>query len=331
MNVLHKAALWEPELLTAVANAVYCAQTGTLGCTETQPAPQVPSGNSSALCSTFQAKVENLNKVIFFSAELDFDDRSIMQSPEPELLYYGGSEDPEGSVLQGGGDTAGTAATPWGSGAAQDRCASSTRVKLSPDRLYYVTDLPLLFCPHASTPLTPATVAYTPPVPTVAPSHNFSYHNTDSAEVTSVSHCPPNNLAGTAEGETNDRQQSFLPPDIYGSCLTFCVSYRGRRFPRSRDGETLFDALLSALILSCKHDYNNSKHREPLLLLLMSESSRDVYWLFKAAWKPEGSSSQQLVPEGPAEETAEPPIQVGLSQSYLSGTFRWLIYLCSVF
>ncbi|XP_030584015.1 protein transport protein Sec16B [Archocentrus centrarchus] len=124
---------------------------------------------------TYQPAPENTVTPHEAPSESDLDDLSIIQSPEPELLYYRGPEDLESPVHEGGGDGEEAAATPWGIGAAQDR-------------------------PHASTPLPPVMAAYAPPVPTVALSQNFSYHNTDSAEVISVSHCPPNNLPGIAEG-----------------------------------------------------------------------------------------------------------------------------------
>lgn len=125
----------------------------------------------------YQPAPENTVMSHEMPSESDLDDLSHdIQSPEPELLYYRGPEDQESILHEDGGDTEEVAVTSWGMGAAQD-------------------------WPQANCPATPVTVAYTPSVPTVAPSQNFSYHNTDSAEVRSASqHCPPNNLPAIAEG-----------------------------------------------------------------------------------------------------------------------------------
>lgn len=124
--------------------------------------------------------------------------------------------------------------------------------------------------PQAHCPATPVTVAYTPSVPTVAPSQNFSYHNTDSGEVKSASqHCPPNNLPAIAQGETLmlDSNHSLLCSGIYygprwvSVTFSFYCFYRGRSILWSRDGEKcilIFHWQLFALIyLSHKHNFKD--------------------------------------------------------------------------
>ncbi|XP_034530521.1 protein transport protein Sec16B [Notolabrus celidotus] len=97
------------------------------------------------------------------------------QSPVPELLYYRGSEDQENLWQQDEGDPEEIAASPWDSKGAQD-------------------------WPPASHPV-PVTEVYAPPVQTMAAGQDFSYHNTDSAEVrTALPHCPQNYPPSAAEG-----------------------------------------------------------------------------------------------------------------------------------
>lgn len=64
----------------------------------------------------------------------------------------------------------------------------------------------------------PVNQVYAPTVPTVATSQDFSYHNTDSAEVRTASpHCPLSNLSSAAEGENLilESVHSFLYSDIH--------------------------------------------------------------------------------------------------------------------
>lgn len=76
----------------------------------------------------------------------------------------------------------------------------------------------------------PVMTVYAPPVPTVAASQDFSYHNTDSAEVRTVSpHCPRSTLPSAAEGENLmlDDIHSFLYSDIYYGLwgVSLCVIF----------------------------------------------------------------------------------------------------------
>ncbi|XP_029987300.1 protein transport protein Sec16B isoform X2 [Sphaeramia orbicularis] len=98
--------------------------------------------------------------------ESDLDDLSRgLQSPEPELLYYSGPEVQEQKQEM----------TPLDTGGAHD-------------------------WPGANS-LMPVTAVYAPPVSIVAGSQDFSYHNTDSAEVKAASpHCPVGNSTSAAEG-----------------------------------------------------------------------------------------------------------------------------------
>ncbi|XP_018525540.1 LOW QUALITY PROTEIN: protein transport protein Sec16B [Lates calcarifer] len=97
------------------------------------------------------------------------------QSPEPELLYYRASEDQESFVHQTEGNPEEMTALSWDTRGAQD-------------------------WPCANPPM-PVNQVYAPTVPTVATSQDFSYHNTDSAEVRTASpHCPLSNLSSAAEG-----------------------------------------------------------------------------------------------------------------------------------
>ncbi|XP_070689027.1 protein transport protein Sec16B [Pempheris klunzingeri] len=106
----------------------------------------------------------------------DLDDlRHDIQSPEPELLYYRGVEDHESLEHQVEGNTEEMTASPRDVRGAQD-------------------------WPHANYPM-PVMVDYAPPAHVVAASQDFSYHNTDSAEVRTASpHCPPSYLPSAAEG-----------------------------------------------------------------------------------------------------------------------------------
>ncbi|XP_071380440.1 protein transport protein Sec16B [Centroberyx affinis] len=95
-------------------------------------------------------------------SESDLDDlRSGVQSPEAELLYYRSTEE---EVPQVGGQNEDMTALSWDIRGAEN------------------------WQPQANSP-PPLTVVYAPPMPTVAGSQDFSYHNTDSAEVRTG---PPN-------------------------------------------------------------------------------------------------------------------------------------------
>ncbi|KAM4548273.1 protein transport protein Sec16B isoform 2-T5 [Odontesthes bonariensis] len=150
----------EPEWLKCLRARCYSLQTGSYDCNETYQ-PAVPS---SALAYE-DSKV---------CADSDFDDLGCdIQSPENELLYYRESEDQESLLYQTGQNTEEMTAMSCGDRGAQD-------------------------WPHANSSSVPVTVAYA--VPTVAVSQNFSYHNTDSAEVKSaLPHCPLRNVKSAAE------------------------------------------------------------------------------------------------------------------------------------
>ncbi|KAK2836011.1 hypothetical protein Q5P01_016495 [Channa striata] len=116
--------------------------------------------------------VQDHNKI---NSGSDSDDLSRdIQSPEPEFLYYRGTEDHESLVDQPGGRT-------------EEITALSQKLSGTQDWLQ-------------SNPLMPVTVDYSPPALTVAASQD-NYHNTDSAEVrTAALHCPPSYLPSEAEG-----------------------------------------------------------------------------------------------------------------------------------
>ncbi|XP_062251437.1 protein transport protein Sec16B isoform X3 [Platichthys flesus] len=103
---------------------------------------------------------------------LDDLNRDIL-SPEPELLYYRGNEDQESLLNQ---------------------TEASTEEMLSS----YITGAQ--HWPGASPPL-PVTMVNAPPLSKVAQSQDFSYHNTDSAEVRSaLTHCPPSDVPSAGGG-----------------------------------------------------------------------------------------------------------------------------------
>lgn len=149
----------EPDWLKLLRARHHSLQTGSYDCTETYQPP--PEGSALA---------HEDGKVILESG-LDDLNRDI-QSPEPELLYYRGTEDQEILEHQVEGITEEMNALSWDVSGAQD-------------------------WPHANSPM-PVTLVYAPPAPTVAAGQDFSYHNTDSAEVRTASpHCP---LPSAAEG-----------------------------------------------------------------------------------------------------------------------------------
>ncbi|XP_035508999.1 protein transport protein Sec16B [Morone saxatilis] len=151
----------EPDWLKQLRARYHSIQTGSYDCTETYQQP-LPEGSALA---------HEDGKVCL---EPDLDDLSRdIQSPEPELLYYRGTEDQESPEHRVEGHTEEMTLS-WDVSGAQDR--------------------PLANCPM------PVPMVYAPPGPTVAASQDFSYHNTDSAEVrTAPPHCPLSNLPSAAE------------------------------------------------------------------------------------------------------------------------------------
>ncbi|XP_028260362.1 protein transport protein Sec16B [Parambassis ranga] len=172
----------EPDWLKHLRARHQSLQTGNYDCTETyQPTP-----SSTAL--TYED-----NSV---GSESDVNDvHHDTHSPEPELLYYRGTEGQESFEHLAGGDKE---EVMWGVRGAEDR-------------------------PPASSPSMPVMVASVPPAATVAGSQNFSYHNTDSAEVKSGSaHCPGSYLPSAAVGTEMSSgqsmtQQQHLPPGFEAS------------------------------------------------------------------------------------------------------------------
>ncbi|XP_041647671.1 protein transport protein Sec16B [Cheilinus undulatus] len=150
----------EPDWLKHLRDRLHRLQTGSYDSAETyQPGGSALTHEDSKAYS-----------------ESDFhDQRSDIQSPEPELLYYRGREEQEDPWHQDEGHPVETSASSWEAKGAQD-------------------------WPSASHPM-PVTVVYAPPVQTVAAGQDFSCHNTDSAEVrTAFPHCPQNNPPSAAEG-----------------------------------------------------------------------------------------------------------------------------------
>ncbi|CAJ1059720.1 protein transport protein Sec16B [Xyrichtys novacula] len=100
-----------------------------------------------------------------------------IQSPVLELLYRRDSEDQVNPWHQDEGNPEEMTASSWDSQGAQ-------------------------YWPPANHPM-PVTEVYTPQVLAVAAGQDFSYHNTDSAEVkTALPHCSQNNLPSSAEGSS---------------------------------------------------------------------------------------------------------------------------------
>lgn len=76
----------------------------------------------------------------------------------------------------------------------------------------------------------PVTELYAPSAPTMAGSQDFSYHNTDSAEVgTALPHCPLSDVPSAAEGENVmlESIHAFLYSDIYYGLwgVSFCMTF----------------------------------------------------------------------------------------------------------
>ncbi|TMS20835.1 Protein transport protein Sec16B [Larimichthys crocea] len=152
----------EPDWLKQLRERYHSLQTGTYDCTEPhQPPPE-------------ESDLAHEDRKVCLESDLDDPSRSI-QSPEPELLYYRGNEDQD--IFEHGieGNTKEVTVPSWDVSGAQG-------------------------WPHANYPV-PVTVLSAPPVPTAAASQDFSYHNTDSAEVRTASpHCPLSNVPSAAEG-----------------------------------------------------------------------------------------------------------------------------------
>ncbi|XP_029286094.1 protein transport protein Sec16B [Cottoperca gobio] len=105
---------------------------------------------------------------VFLESDMDDLNRDIL-SPEPELLYYRLAGDQENLEHQVEGITEKMNVLSWDGSGTQD-------------------------WQHANS-------VYAPPAPTVAASQDFTYHNTDRAEVrTALPHCPLNNQPSAAEG-----------------------------------------------------------------------------------------------------------------------------------
>ncbi|KAM8744944.1 protein transport protein Sec16B isoform 3-T4 [Acanthopagrus schlegelii] len=150
----------EPDWLKRLRARYHSLQTGSYDCTETyQPPPEGNDHEDGNVCS-----------------ESDLDDPSRdIQSPEPELLYYRGSEDQESFEQRADGNTEEMTATSWDASGAQS-------------------------WPHANYTM-PVPMVYAPSAATVAAGQRFSYHNTDSAEVrTAPPHCPQTDPTSAAEG-----------------------------------------------------------------------------------------------------------------------------------
>ncbi|XP_030289918.1 protein transport protein Sec16B isoform X2 [Sparus aurata] len=150
----------EPDWLKQLRARHHSLQTGSYDCTETyQPPPEEKAREDGKVCS---------------EPDLDDPGRDI-QSPEPELLYYRGSEDQEGFEQRADGNTEEMTATSWDASGAQS-------------------------WPHANYTL-PVPMVYAPSAATVAAGQDFGYHNTDSAEVrTAPPHCPQTDPTSAAEG-----------------------------------------------------------------------------------------------------------------------------------
>ncbi|XP_026160393.1 protein transport protein Sec16B isoform X2 [Mastacembelus armatus] len=156
----------EPDWLKQLRARHQSLQMGTYDFTALyQPAPEgyVLAHENSKVCS-----------------DSDLDDLSQdLQSTEPEFLYYRDTEDQENLMHQAKESIEEMTVLPPDIRGAQD---------------WYNIRL------HAN-PAVPATTVYAPAEPTVAMSQDFSYHNTDSAEVrTAVPYCPLSSLSSTAEG-----------------------------------------------------------------------------------------------------------------------------------
>ncbi|XP_045905744.1 protein transport protein Sec16B [Micropterus dolomieu] len=155
----------EPDWLKQLRARYHSLQTGSYDCTETYQPPHEGSVLAHEVC-----------------LESDLDDLSHdIQSPEPELLYYRGTEEQESLEHQLKGNPDEMTSLSWDVSRAQDQYKM----------------------PHADTPM-PLMVVHAPPAPTpptVEAGQDFSYHNTNSGEVRPVSpHCPLSNLPSAAEG-----------------------------------------------------------------------------------------------------------------------------------
>ncbi|KAF3835687.1 hypothetical protein F7725_028245, partial [Dissostichus mawsoni] len=146
----------EPDWLKLLRARHHSLQTGNLDCTETHHPP--PEGSATAYTDPY---LEDLNRDI--------------QSPEPELLYYGRDPDPDvGQHLQHQIEavTEDMKELSWDGSGAQD-------------------------WQQANSPMTVTPVCAS----TVAASQAFTYHNTDSAEVTSAwPHCALSDQPSAEQG-----------------------------------------------------------------------------------------------------------------------------------
>uniref|UniRef100_UPI0037E8B80E protein transport protein Sec16B n=1 Tax=Semicossyphus pulcher TaxID=241346 RepID=UPI0037E8B80E len=149
----------EPDWLKHLRARLHSLQTGSYDFTETYQPP--PTRRASAHEASRESDLHDLCR--------DF------QSPEPEFLYYRGTEDQGNLEHQVDGNSEEMTASSWDSRGTQD---------------WLPANYPM-----------PVTVVYAPPADTLAASQDISYHNTDSAEVINAwPHCPQNNLPSAAQG-----------------------------------------------------------------------------------------------------------------------------------
>ncbi|KAM9357997.1 protein transport protein Sec16B [Symphorus nematophorus] len=180
----------EPDWLKQLHARYHSLQTGSYDCTGTFQPPAV----GSALAP------EDRKECL----ESDSDDLSRdIQSPEPEFLYYRGTEDQESPEHPVEGNT-------------EEMTALSRDISTAQD--WYKM-------PHANYPV-PVTVVYAPPAPTVAAGQDFSYHNTDSTEVRQATpHCPLSNVPSAAEGAGSS---FYGAGTVRGQMLEVGISHQGQ-------------------------------------------------------------------------------------------------------
>ncbi|KAM7410590.1 hypothetical protein PAMA_001836 [Pampus argenteus] len=155
----------EPDWLKRLRARHISLQTGSYDFIETYHPP--PEGRS----------VVNEDNKMFSESDLDDPRYKDIQSPEPELLYYRGTEDQETPVHQLQEINEEMTALSWDSRGAQEW------IKI----------------PQANAQML-ATVVNAASGSTVAGSLDFSYHNTDISEVgTALPHCPLSALPSAAE------------------------------------------------------------------------------------------------------------------------------------
>ncbi|KAM8874328.1 protein transport protein Sec16B isoform 2-T2 [Spinachia spinachia] len=153
----------EPDWLRQLRARHHALQVGSYDCADGSQSP--PEGSALVHehnAGSFESQLEALNRDI--------------QSPEPELLYYGGTGDQVSPEHLVEGMTEEMSALSWNDSTAEDRSQM----------------------PHANSPMP---VVYSPPAPAATACQAFSYHNTDSAEVRAASpHCPLSNQPSVAQG-----------------------------------------------------------------------------------------------------------------------------------